>query len=151
MTPPQKRKKKKPSQPITGVSQIWWVTYFYMACDLRIVFIFLKSQERRRGRAETICGPHSLKFVFAPLHKMLHLGHRFKNPYELYHCRHLVAKPCPTLATPWTVARQAPLSMGFSRQEYWVGCHFLLQGIFPTQELNLGLLHCRQILFYWLS
>ena len=27
-----------------------------------------------------------------------------------------------------------------------VGCHFLLQGICPTQELNLGLLHCRQIL-----
>ena len=33
----------------------------------------------------------------------------------------LVAKSCPTLATPWTVARQAPLSMGFSRQEYWSG------------------------------
>ena len=30
-----------------------------------------------------------------------------------------VVKSCLTLATPWTVARQAPLSMGFSRQEYW--------------------------------
>ena len=29
-----------------------------------------------------------------------------------------------------------------------VGCHFLLQGIFPTQGLNLDLLHCRQILYY---
>jgi len=28
-----------------------------------------------------------------------------------------------------------------------VGCHFLLQGIFPTQESNSGLLHCRQILY----
>ena len=28
-----------------------------------------------------------------------------------------------------------------------VGCHFLLQGIFPTQVLNPGLLHCRQILY----
>ena len=28
---------------------------------------------------------------------------------------------CPTLATLWTVAHQAPLSMGFSRQEYWSG------------------------------
>ena len=36
------------------------------------------------------------------------------------------------LATPWTVALQAPLPTGFSRQEYWVGCHALLQGIFPT-------------------
>ena len=31
----------------------------------------------------------------------------------------LVAKSCPTLATPWIVACQAPLSMGFSRQEHW--------------------------------
>ena len=49
-------------------------------------------------------------------------------------------------ATPWTVAHQAPLSVGFSRQEW--GCHFLLQGIFLTQGLNLGLLHCRQILYH---
>ena len=31
----------------------------------------------------------------------------------------LVAKPCPTLVTPWIVACQAPLSVQFSRQEYW--------------------------------
>ena len=31
----------------------------------------------------------------------------------------LVAQLCLTLATPWTVAHQAPLSMGFSRQEQW--------------------------------
>ena len=79
--------------------------------------------------------------------------------------------------TAWTVAHQAPLSMGFSRREYWIGLLFpspgsksrsvmsnsaspwdflgqntevgsysLLQGIFPTQGLNPGLLHCRQIL-----
>ena len=41
-------------------------------------------------------------------------------------------------ATPWTVARQAPLSMGFSRQEYWSGLPFpspgdlLDPGIKPT-------------------
>ena len=32
-----------------------------------------------------------------------------------------VAQSCPTLATPWTTAHQAPPSMGFSRQEYWSG------------------------------
>ena len=31
----------------------------------------------------------------------------------------LVAKSCPTLAIPWTISHQAPLSLGFSRQEYW--------------------------------
>ena len=33
----------------------------------------------------------------------------------------LVTASCPTLCDPGTVARQAPLSMGFSRQEYWSG------------------------------
>ena len=40
---------------------------------------------------------------------------------------------CVTL---WTVANQAPLSMGLSRQDTGVGCHALLQGIFLTQGLN---------------
>ena len=49
--------------------------------------------------------------------------------------------------TPWTLASQAPLSKEFSRQEYWsgLGCHFLLQGTFLTQGLNLSLLH----LLHW--
>ena len=91
-------------------------------------------------------------------------------------------------AIPWTIAYQAPPSMGFSRQEYWSGlpfpspgdlpdpgiepwsrtleadaltseppveykntemdCYFLLQGIFLTQGLNLGLPLCRQTLYH---
>ena len=47
--------------------------------------------------------------------------------------------------TLWTVAHQAPLSMGFSRQEYWSRCHALLQGIFSTQGLNL----CLLCLLHW--
>ena len=46
----------------------------------------------------------------------------------------------PLFATLWTVAHQAPLSRGFSRQEYGVGCHALLQEIFLTQESNPRLL-----------
>ena len=42
-------------------------------------------------------------------------------------------------ATLWTIARQAPLSMRS-------GCHFPLQGIFPTQGSNWHLLHCRFLL-----
>ena len=64
-----------------------------------------------------------------------------------------ILKLCPTLATPWTVAHQAPLSMRFSRQGYWSGLPFPSPGdlppgfIFPTQESNPGFLHCRQILY----
>ena len=36
---------------------------------------------------------------------------------------------------------------GFSRQEYWSGCHALLHGIFPTEGSTPGLLHCRWILY----
>ena len=50
---------------------------------------------------------------------------------------------CLTLCNPmdylWTIACQAPLSMGFSRQEYWSGLLLLLQGIFLTQGSNLHL------------
>ena len=48
----------------------------------------------------------------------------------------LVAKSCPTLVTPWTVAHQTPLPMGFSSLECWSGLHFLCQGIFLTLGLN---------------
>ena len=39
-------------------------------------------------------------------------------------------------AIPWTVARQAPLSMGFSRQEYWSGLPFLSPGDFPDTGIE---------------
>ena len=40
------------------------------------------------------------------------------------------AQSCQLFATPWTTAYQAPPSMGFSRQEYWMGCHCLLRSIY---------------------
>ena len=59
----------------------------------------------------------------------------------------LVAKLRPTLVTAWTAAWQAPLFMGFPGKNTEMGCHFLLQGIFPTQELNPGILHGRKSLY----
>ena len=50
-------------------------------------------------------------------------------------------------ATPWTIAYQAPLSMGFSRQEYWSGLPLPSPGDLPTQGSNPGLPHCRQTLY----
>ena len=50
----------------------------------------------------------------------------------------LVTESCLTVVTPWTVACQAPHSMGFSRQEYWSGLPFPIPldlpdpGIKPT-------------------
>jgi len=66
---------------------------------------------------------------------------RYMNSYKWIHFYRdhgggLVAKSARLLC-PWD-------SPG---KNTWVACHFLLQGIFPTQELNLGLLHCRQIVY----
>ena len=38
--------------------------------------------------------------------------------------------------TPWTVAHQAPLSMGFSRQEYWTGFPFSIPGDLPDPGIK---------------
>ena len=57
----------------------------------------------------------------------------------------LVAKSCLTLCNPMDCG---PLSMEFPGRNTGVSCHSLLQGIFPTQELNLGCPHCRQILYH---
>ena len=50
----------------------------------------------------------------------------------------IVAKSCPTLATPWTVACQAPLSVGFSRHEYWNGLLFPSLGDLPNPGIEPG-------------
>ena len=53
-----------------------------------------------------------------------------KSTKEIYTFSHF---SCVGLfASPWIVACRAPLSTGFSRREYWNGCHALLQGSFPT-------------------
>ena len=56
---------------------------------------------------------------------------------------------------PWTLACQAPLSMGFSRQEYWNGLPFPSPGALPDSGIkpgsparDPGFLHCRQILYH---
>ena len=41
-------------------------------------------------------------------------------------------------ATPWTVARQAPLSMGFPREEYWSGLPFPFAGDLPNPGMVLS-------------
>ena len=48
----------------------------------------------------------------------------------------LVAKPSLTLLTPWTVAYQTPLSMEFSKQEYWSGLPFPSPGDLPDPGIE---------------
>ena len=71
-----------------------------------------------------VCVWHSRVYVVHPIH--------------VYTFRCLVM--CNSLATLWTVARPAPLSMAFFTKNTGVGCHALLQVIVPTERSNLQLL-----------
>ena len=59
-----------------------------------------------------------------------------------------VAQSCLTLCDPMDGSLPGSAVHGiFQARNTGVGYHFLLQGIFPTQGLNSGLLHCRQTLY----
>ena len=49
---------------------------------------------------------------------------------------------------PWTVVHSLLCLWDFPGKNIGVGCHFLLQGIFPTQGSNVGLLHFKLILYH---
>ena len=49
----------------------------------------------------------------------------------------LVAQLCPTLAAPWTAARQAPLPMGFFRRGHWSGLPFPSPRDLPNPGIEL--------------
>ena len=57
----------------------------------------------------------------------------------------LVSQSCLTLCNPMNYSSPGSCSWNFPGKNTGVGSHPLLQGIFPTQGSNLGLLHCMQI------
>ena len=59
-----------------------------------------------------------------------------------------VTQWCPALCDPWTVPDSLLHPWDSPGKITGVGCHFLLQGIFPTQGLNPSLLDCRQTLYH---
>ena len=63
-------------------------------------------------------------------------GSRKYQPFSHLQSCPVMSSHLQLFVTPWTVARQVPLSMEFSRQEYWSGLPFLLQGVISSQGLN---------------
>ena len=61
----------------------------------------------------------------------------FTLPPTVYESESEVAQSGPTLCDPWTVAHQAPPSMGFSRQEYWSRFPFPSPGDLPDPGIEL--------------
>ena len=80
----------------------------------------------------------------------------FLKHYTIYHSLHACVLSCFSharlFAALWTVAHQAPLSMGLSRQESWSGLPCPPPGDLPDPGTELespAALHCRQILYSW--
>ena len=114
--PPRYTMKINPHKELFSKIYEWWKP---MLSDLWTWISNLISRFRSREEAEE---------VIAYLHASM-----------LGHFSHVLL-----FATPWTVACQAPLSTGSPGKNTGVGCHALLQGIFPTQGSNpprLCLLH----------
>ena len=85
----------------------------------------------REGSGNCICkGPDSLYIYYI-------------NSYTV--CE--VTQSCLTLQSHGLQPTKLLSPWNFPGKSTGVGCHFLLQGIFPTRGSNLGLLHCRQTLY----
>ena len=83
----------------------------------------------------TFCDPVNRSTPGLPVHHQLLYFCFF---FCITKCGGFVTKSCLTLVTPWTVARQAPLSFGFSRQEYLSGLPFSSPGDLPNPGTEPG-------------
>ena len=70
-------------------------------------------------------------------------------------CTYIVHTQLCLFATPWAIAPQAPLSMGFSRQEYWSGLPFPPPEVLPKEGIeppsSAHISHFRWILYLWVT
>ena len=95
------------------------------------------------------CICHTDELTSTQHHSKLIAYIRLRSCCTFYESESVSPQFCLTFVTPWTVALQAPLSMGIPQaKNTGVANHSLLQGIFPTQGSNPGLLCCRQILYH---
>ena len=95
-----------------------------------LMFFFLSFTFRFTVRLES----HFFNILYS-----IHFFHKKEKESE-------VAQSCPTLCNPMDCSLLGSSINGIFQAR--VGCHFLLQGIFPTQGLNLGFPHCRQTLYH---
>ena len=127
----------------------WWLTVVS-------IHHLIKIQDERNRKKFSPCDESSYSFLFEQLSYIMYssvncIDHLYITPLVLFLYYNwefipfdylpLIPPPCPhyTDSLP-AVSPGKPKNIG-------VDSHSLLQGIFPTQELNWGLLHCRQILY----
>ena len=71
-------------------------------------------------------------------HIHVHMKRRRNTSLDITESESEVTQSCPLFATLWTVGHQAPVSMGFPRQEYWSGLLFPSPGDLPDPGIEPG-------------
>ena len=99
-----------------------WLNFIVCECYLKKLFLkiegLLSRNTHKTPKNQPEIGNHSKGSMSEESQ-----GHVIRFPYVVI-IGGLVAKSCLTLATAWTVACQVPLSMGFTRRDYWSGSPF---------------------------
>ena len=91
--------------------------------------------------------PANISYLYIFSAVMILNSHYFAYSLQLYSSRSfksyccLVTKSCPSFVIPWAIAHSLLCPCGFPGKSTEMGCHFLLQEIFPTQRSNLLLLN----------
>jgi len=112
-----------------------------LLCDMlsRFVIVFLPRTKHfliswLQSPSAVILEPKKIKSVLKSTVGQLQSVRLWDSdpPRSSSSCGGLVTKLCQTLVTPWAVACQVPLSMGFPSQEYWSGLPFPFPGDLPN-------------------
>ena len=103
----------------------------------------IKLSEKSTGR--TLYDINHIKMLYDPTLRVMEIKTKI-NKWKLRKCKSFCTAKVKVkslshvrlFATPWTVAQQAPPSMGFSRQEYWSGLPFPSPGDLPNSGIKPG-------------
>ena len=125
--------------PLAGTGEVW--------CTMRVI---LKQKRERESILETQRRSDELCLLESGkgFHKSWYLSKHWRRGQRkerivvtfLHACMLSCFSHDQFFATLWTVAYSLLCPCAFSGKNTGIGCHFLLQGIFPTQESNLCLL-----------
>ena len=133
------------SQALHWTEGIWCKTLFYILRDFiyikfninEIIFIWSSTASKSLQLCPTLCNPIDSSRPGSPVPGILQartlewVAISFSNAWK-WKVKVKSLSRARLLATTWTAAYQAPLSMRLSRQEYWSGCHCLLHYMIET-------------------
>ena len=119
-------------------------------CHFYFLKIHISQKDMHRNVSQMVVGLWLIKNAFM-YKKTFIYTHINLHTHTRTGCYCLVTQSCPTLLWPQGLSSTRLLCpWDFPGKNTGVGCHFLLQGIFLSQGLNLGVLHFRWML-YWPS